>query len=275
LLVRLAAMESRKRDASWPALAMARAGELEQRLVAVLDDTVHREPVPARRIHALAGAALALALPVATLTPVSRGLGPRGPEPDRQEAALASPSSERLPIEYNGFQVPEKATEALPGPDSLLIQTLIAGLSHVPQNEADLIRERAYWALTRIENGRLIEPLLASLQDSDWRVQSYAAWTLGLVHEPRAIPLLEALLIRPVWRLRAMAAATLRAAGDPHSAPAMSRALTDPAWQVRLEAVEYLTLAPLSDAARSELLSPFLRDRHIAVRQAAEQAFNR
>jgi hypothetical protein len=39
--------------------------------------------------------------------------------------------------------------------------------------------------------------------------------------------------------------------------------------------VEYLTLAPLSDAARSELLSPFLRDRHIAVRQAAEQAFNR
>lgn len=259
----LAIARTAQRDGNVPraALAMARPRELESRLLAVLDDRLPRAPLRSAISAALGAAALILAIPTAAFT-LQRAV--RG-EPDTFGDSLASPLSERLP------RAPEVSpAAALTGPDSALARTLVLGLAHQPDGPADLVRERAAWALAQAHGGRLVEPLLAALDARDWRVQSYAAWALALADEPRAVPRLIPLLRHPVWRLRAMAAAALRASLDPRAEAGMDAALTDSAWQVRMEAVEYF-------AARGGLgldarLSPRRDDRHVAVRRAAALA---
>jgi HEAT repeat protein len=256
-----------------PAAAMAMAGsrELESRLLAVLDDGVARRPEPARRRWALAGLTLFVALPAAAFTTQDRAppLHPTASEPDRQGNALARPFSERLP-EPRESQVEAGARAALAGPDSALARRLVAALDQAPRHDADLVRDRAAWALARARDGHLVERLLDALADSDWRVQSHAAWALATARDPRAVPRLIPLLDHPVWRLRAMAAYALRESADPRAAAAMAAALTDRAWQVRMEAVGYVVAAGGPEAA--ERITPRLRDRHPAVRRVAETA---
>jgi beta-lactamase regulating signal transducer with metallopeptidase domain len=259
----LAIAHTAQRDGNVPsaALAMARPKELESRLLAVLDDRLPRAPLRSGISATLAAAAVILAVPTAAFTLQAAVLG----EPDTFGDSLASPLSERLP------RAPEVSpAAALRGPDSALARTLLLGLAHQPDGPADLVRERAAWALAQADAGRLIEPLLAALDAPDWRVQSYAAWSLALAHDPRAAPRLIPLLRHPVWRLRAMAAAALRSSLDPRAEAAMDAALTDPAWQVRVEAVEYFAArgAPGLDAR----LGPRRNDRHAAVRHAAALA---
>jgi HEAT repeat protein len=67
-----------------------------------------------------------------------------------------------------------------------------------------------------------------------------------------------------------MTAFALRELAAPDAQAPMSRALSDPAWQVRLEAVEYFEQLEPPDLVQR--LEPRLRDRHVAVRLAAEQA---
>jgi beta-lactamase regulating signal transducer with metallopeptidase domain len=245
------------------ATAFARPAELESRLLSVLDPRVPRAPAHRWITTALASVALLTALPAAALELRAAVPG----EPDLQGDALADPQSERLPLSPGAYRLSDAARAALAGPDSALARVLAAALDHEPEHAADLVRERAAWALSRARGGELITPLLAALDDRDWRVQAYAAWTLGVAREPRAVPRLIALLEHKVWRLRAMAAAALRETGDPRAIAAMRAALADPAWQVRSEAVAYLVqLGQLTDAERGVLLE----DRHIAVRSALQ-----
>ena len=259
-----------------PLTAMARPHELESRLLAVLDARAPREPLSPWTTAVLAGLAFVIAIPAAALSlhaaaPQTPALD--GPEPDRLGDSLALPTSERIPQRTGDYRMPPGAARALEGPDSLLARLLAAGLDRAPSHEGDLVRERAYWVLSRAREGRLVEPLLESLRADDWREQAYAAWALAAARDPRALPQLLPLLNHPVWRLRAMAASALRASGDPRAEPVMARALIDPAWQVRTEAVEYF--AALGGSDLSDRLRPRLEDRHIAVRQAAERALTR
>lgn len=248
------------------ATAMARPRELESRLLAVLDDRKPRAPLPRRMSVMLAALGLLLALPTAALTLQAAA----ALEPDRLGDSIASPSSERLPLPRDAYRVTPAVTQALAGPDSALVRLLVAALDHRPDGEADLVRERAAWALLQVRGGRLVEPLLAALASRDWRVQSYAAWALSSANDSRAVPLLIPLLGARVWRLRAMAASALHHSGDPRAEAAMHGALSDPAWQVRFEAVEYF--AVLGGPFRDARLRPRLDDRHVAVRLAAEKA---
>ena len=255
------------------ATAMARPRELESRLLAVLDDRIART-VPSRwMVIGLALAGLSVAVPAAALTlgAASPSAQIIGPEPDRAGDSLVSPRSERLP-RLPGAVLSTAALAALRGPDSALAAYLLPGLSRTPRDEGDLVRERATWALSRVRDGRLIEPLLESLSAPDWREQAYAAWALAELRDPRSVPLLLPMLGHPVWRLRAMAAHALNRSADPRAEPAMAVALTDPAWQVRVEAVGYF--AQLGGPQLVRRLTPRLRDRHVAVRQAAETALN-
>jgi len=259
------------------ATAMARPRELESRLLAVLDDRIRRRSVPTWMSGALAGAALLVAVPTAALTlrdaDIPRFIQLRAPEPDRLGDSLANPSSERLPVSATAAQISRAASQALAGPDAHLARMLFSALAHEPSDPADLIRERATWALLQVEEGRLIEPLMLALGAADWRVQSYAAWALAPSRDPRAIPALLPLLAHPVWRLRAMAAAALRVSGSPEAAGRMRAALADPAWQVRVEAVEYFVA--LGGPSLENTLQPLLNDRHIAVRHAAADGLSR
>jgi beta-lactamase regulating signal transducer with metallopeptidase domain len=259
-----------------PLTAMARPQELESRLLAVLDARAPREPLSPWTTTALAGLALVIALPAAALS--LHAAAPQAPaldvpEPDRLGDSLALPSSERVPQRAGDYRMPPGGVRALDGPDSLLARRLAVALDRRPSDEADLVRERAYWALARARDGRLVEPLLDALRADDWREQAYAAWALAAARDARALPQLVALLDHPVWRLRAMAAHALRASADPRAERVMLAALTDPAWQVRTEAVEYF--AALGGPDVSDRLRPRLDDRHVAVRQAAERALTR
>jgi HEAT repeat protein len=55
-------------------------------------------------------------------------------------------------------------------------------------------RWRAIEVLARTGDERAVEPLIAALQDEDWRVRQKAAWALGYLGDPRALtPLRRAL----------------------------------------------------------------------------------
>jgi beta-lactamase regulating signal transducer with metallopeptidase domain len=285
LLVAVARAARSGRALASAASAMARpCTELESRLVSVLDARRRREPLRGSSLAIAATVAAALAAPLAALTlraDAGESAGgaltelPRvaaAPEPDRLGDALARPESERIALAPDAFRLSADARRALDGPDSVLASRLADALDHRPEHSADLVRERAAWALGQSRDGLLVEPLLDALGASDWRVQSNAAWALAVAAEPRAVDRLLPLLEHPVWRLRAMAAYALRAGGDPRAATAMIAALDDPAWQVRVEAVEYLAAASDSDAL--DLLRPRLDDRHVAVRLAAARALD-
>jgi beta-lactamase regulating signal transducer with metallopeptidase domain len=276
LLLRLA--RATHRVARWPraTTAMSRARELESRLIALLDGRVSRAPLSRARGALLAGAGLLLALPAAALTvdaaqvPLAQ---PMPPEPDRLRDSVAAPASERLPVTVDRADLERFAARALAGPDSMLARQLSDATARVPSHDADLVRDRAIWALSMTAaDGRLVEPLLDALHARDWRVQSYAAWTLAVAGDARAVPLLIPLVRHPVWRLRAMAAHALQSLNDRRALDAMREALNDPAWQVRMEAVEFLA------AAGGPEVEPLLRfrlgDRHIAVRRAARRALD-
>ena len=276
LLLRIA--RATRGAARWPqaTTAMSRARELESRLIALLDGQVSRAPLSRVRGALLLGAGLVLALPAAALT-VGAAQVPQPqampPEPDQRHDSVAAPASERLPVTFDRADVERFVARARSGPDSMLARHLADATDRVPLHDADLVRDRATWALSMTApDGRLVEPLLLALSAADWRVQSYAAWALAIAGDARAVPLLIPLLRHPVWRVRAMAAHALESLSDTRALDAMREALGDPAWQVRVEAVDFL--AAVGGAEVESLLRPRLADRHIAVRRAAQRALD-
>lgn len=269
----LAVARMARGNGAFPGAAMARGIELESRLLAVLDAGVRRATPPRWMSVVFTVVGIALALPIAALTlgaaPFSTA-DPVAPEPDRLGDSLSKPASERVYLPPEVYRLSPGAVEALAGPDSALASRLIAAVGHAPTSDADLVRERAAWALSQASNGRLVEPLLGALHSSDLRIRSYAAWALATARDPRAVTSLVPLLSHEVWRLRAMAAYALRESGDRRAEEGMNAALNDPAWQVRLEAVQYVSA--LGGPMLSRKLRPLLDDRHVAVRLAAEAA---
>jgi bla regulator protein BlaR1 len=269
------------------ALPMAqRMSELESRLRAILDPSIPRTR-PSRGVWIVlsAGAMLSVAAcaavrleaapPLPAIAPVramAGGTVATAPEPDLAGDSLSHPASERI-SGHAGRMRDALAAPALRGPDSAWAARLREGLADDADGPADLVRERAAWALTRAEGGRLMEPMLRALADADWRVRSYAAWALAQSADGRVVRPLLPLLDDRVWRVRAMAAFAVAQFADPAAEPAMRAAMDDPAWQVRTSAVEYF--GGLRSAEHLPLLRARLADRHPAVRGAAQDALDR
>jgi hypothetical protein len=310
LLLAAARWSRRTPAAPAPVLALARESELETRMRAILDEGVPRSSVSGRAVAACMTAAFVVMLGATAIrmeaavaaSPValvqvpshepprpyvqgpsalqSSGARLPAPEPDRSGDSVAAPRSERLaapaeaPARLRARLAAARAS-LRGGPDDALGAQLEQALSRVPDGEADLVRERATWALLVATHARLVEPLVDSRESRDWRVRSYAAWALGLAgagarRDARLQPRLVAALDHPVWRMRGAAAFALRDVGDAQALPAMRRALQDAAWQVRVPAVEFL--AAVGGEGERELLRAMLSDRHIVVRDAASAA---
>src|SRR5205085_2865384 len=176
------------------------------------------------------------------------------------------PLSERLPAVSTIARLDEPATAE----DGQLIALLAKGGQKPKTWEGDLVSERSRWALRRVRQGKVLQPMREALDDRDWRVRAYAAWALAQVGDRQAVPRLITLLADRVWRMRAMAAFALHASGDRRALNAMLNARRDPAWQVRTEVAGYL--GDLRDANLQPVLKEMMTDRHIAVRSAAEEA---
>ena len=146
--------------------------------------------------------------------------------------------------------------------------------SHEKQHAADLVRERAEWALTLIRSGEIVTPLRNALSNTDWRVRAYAAWALSQTRDARGSAALTAALADPHWRVRMHAAGGLQRMGSAASVEPLIRALSDEHWQVRIAAIDALAaigdkraLAPLRNVAD--------RDPRGMVREEAESAIGR
>jgi beta-lactamase regulating signal transducer with metallopeptidase domain len=288
LLVSTARAAQHGAQVTGAALAMARPSELESRLLGILDPRRDRRAPSPPWTLALAGLtcgtlvlAGALRLDAEPVRSDVTGDGWRGAaratrapggEPDTLGDSVASPRSERVvPVDLARARAAARA--ALRGRDSALARDLQRSLGRAPLHDADLVRERAAWALAQVRDGQLVAPLLERLGDPDWRVRAYAAWALAPARDPRATPMLMAQLGSAVWRERAMAAHVLAESGDPRARTAMAVALADGAWQVRLGAVEYL--GRLADAGDLAALRVAARDPHVLVRAAAREALER
>jgi beta-lactamase regulating signal transducer with metallopeptidase domain len=234
-------------------LPMATRSQLEVRLRAILDERSVHHTTRTARISVIA-AAVACAPFLAALTP-------RGIEPDLLGDVYASPSSEHIVIKT----IPDVAAS---GPDAALIATMQQLAQHAPKSHVDFVADRARWALGRVQNGELVAPLIASLHDDDWRIRAYAAWGLGIAGDARATQALLPLLDDRIWRVRSMAASALAAIADPAAAPAMKQMLGDDAWQVRRPAVDYFRAV----GADRALFQSMIHDRHVAVRESAQEA---
>ena len=263
-------------------LSMARPSELESRLVSILDPGRSRGRMSSRATIVTGSivTAAAVLISVSTLeaatTPAALGArshtlqnSPR--EPDLRGDSIAGPLSERVELDAAIWSA-ARNTAALRGPDSMLAGMLYAQLSRSPSWEGDLVRDRSAWALSRQRDGLLVDPLIESLADRDWRIRAYAAWALAMSGATRAAPALVGLLNDPNWRMRAMAAYALDGIGDQSSAAPMARAIQDEAWQVRVSAVDFI--GALHDPQYQSLLETALADRHVAVRGAASAALD-
>jgi beta-lactamase regulating signal transducer with metallopeptidase domain len=262
-------------------LAMAQPSELETRLVAILDPSRDRGLVTRRTRRALALVAAAIIALSGTVhleaAPVVPNVAPPLPpqvvqqghvEPDTRGDSVADPSSERI-ARASLDVARRRGRGALGGPDSSLTRMLLLALEREPRSREDLVRERAAWALSQVKGNRLIQPLIAALDDTDWRVRAYAAWSLAPARDPRAVPALIREMSHPVWRMRAMAAHALAETSDPRARAVMTAAVSDEAWQVRVNAVRYL--GQFTDADARARVRAALRDRHVMVRNAAAQ----
>lgn len=186
------------------------------------------------------------------------------------QGGYADPRSELLPLDYDALA--HRAGEVEAGErDAGAIALLKAELSRRPQAYDDLVRERSIWTLIQVDDGRLLEPLLARAHDRDWRVRAYVAWGLALTPSPSASEALQRFMSDPVWRVRANAAYTIVQTGEPAARPAMTRALDDDAWQVRHAAVQYFAA---DRSMRARLRTVLRSDPHAAVRAAAEEALS-
>lgn len=251
-------------------LSMASPGVTERIMAIVAPET--RELAPRRRSIVLSAVvAAALCLPLAALRPVPAEAGTPKPAmlaPPQDVGTLADPRSELIDLPYGALAARARGVSAV-GPDAGAIALLKREIDHRADSPSDLVRERSVWALSRVTNGRLVAPLLADLDDADWRVRAYAAWGLGAGAATGISPALARLLADPVWRVRANAAGSLAAIGDDTANDAMALALADPAWQVRYSAVEFFARDPRRWRDR---LRPLVADPHPAVRGAAEAA---
>ena len=251
-----------------PLLAMAAPCDLELRVRKILSSARH-PGLPGRTRLAMASALIGLFLPVAAVTAPAAGVLAAGTvQPGTGPlSGLDDPMSERVPLPYAQLARQAAAVPAT-GPAAGAIAALRAHLDHRSTGYGDLVRERAIWTLAQVQEGRLVEPLAAKVDDGDWRIRAYAAWGLASAGDPRVTPLLVGLLEDPVWRVRAMAADALAETADPRAAEAVMSSLDDPAWQVRISAVYYVDR--IGDPALVRRLRPLLQDPHTGTRLSAQ-----
>lgn len=192
------------------------------------------------------------------------------------DASEDNPTGERVP-----FVVPRDLISQLSDarianyPDAHAIARLRDGAElHVKQQPADLVRERAEWALSLIKNGEIVTPLRAQLSNADWRIRAYAAWALGETQDARATDALTSALRDPHWRVRMHAASALERLGRQAQVQPLISVLNDQYWQVRISAVD--ALARIGDKRAIEPLRRVAeQDVRSIVREAAASALQR
>jgi beta-lactamase regulating signal transducer with metallopeptidase domain len=198
------------------------------------------------------------------------------PDPNINAHVDDDPTQERVPVVIPEGFVNRFSDAAIRGwKDAAEIRRLRAiAADHVKQHPADLVRERAAWALTLVRNGEVVTPLLAALRDKDWRIRAYAAWAMSETRDSRGTAAVTSALGDVHWRVRMHAASALQRLGDSHSVVPLINALSDETWQVRISAID--ALARIGDRRALPALKRVAQaDSRSFVRDEAQNAIQR
>jgi HEAT repeat protein len=273
------------------ALPMAQRKEFEGRMLAILEANSRRSS-PSRR-HALAVAALALALvlPTAALAPATAGppktdpgsrsaiqhLSPASPSADMpggvapQRPAPATPQNHTVvkqPANVPQADQPPNvpAARAQSEPQDTDSSRLIAALVHALDDPVAEVRENAVYALGEREAHAAVPAVAQRLRrDESAKVREMAGWALGQIEDRAATPALgEAARLDGDASVRATAVWALGQIGQPNAAAALASALGDRVEEVRARAAWALGKVD-AKTAPAELLRA-LRDPSPAVR---------
>ena len=198
------------------------------------------------------------------------------PDPNINPHVSDDLTDERVTVTIPAGHVDRFSDAAIKGwPDAGAIARLrnIAA-THVKLHGADLVQERAAWALTLVRNGEIVSPLRTALSDNDWRVRAYAAWGLGETRDSRATDVLTGALRDSHWRVRMHAASGLQRLGTTRTVDPLVKALADDYWQVRISAID--ALAWIGDRRALPALQTVAQsDPRAMVREEAQSAIQR
>ncbi|MBI3881524.1 MAG: HEAT repeat domain-containing protein [Verrucomicrobia bacterium] len=146
---------------------------------------------------------------------------------------------------------------------SAAVEALVFAL----QSSVGYKRQEIIDVLSKIEDPRVVKPLIAVLRDNDSNVRANAVEALGRVGDARATEPLIASLKDKDNRVRAAAIEALARIGDAKSVPPLAKLLKDSAWEVRIAAVQ--SLGKFKDASVIDPLVGCLKDKDRDTRQAA------
>lgn len=134
------------------------------------------------------------------------------------------------------------------------------------------LREEAVIALSGLDDGRIIFPLITALRDESSHIRRSAVEALGKTGSPKVVkPLLEALTDDDRY-VREAAAEELGHLGK-KSIPELVRRLTDPDWKVRMGIM--IALRVTSDPPDTDLIIRALNDSSVFVRREAIKTLGR
>ncbi|HEX8209894.1 MAG TPA: M56 family metallopeptidase [Longimicrobium sp.] len=184
-----------------PAMAMARGGQLQARVLAVLDAGRDRRAVPHGAGMAVSAAVLAALLPLAVVGPSERERAPAftltsapalagpvkhveldGMHMEVRVSPAPAPKRAPAPLAIAPAPASEPAAEAVPARQpahrNAPARALAALIRATTDPEAD-VRRTAIRALGKLQDDAVVTPLVRSLRDRDSEVRSLAARMLG------------------------------------------------------------------------------------------------
>lgn len=242
-----------RRRAPSGALAMARASELEGRLLALVDDRARKASRMGRGLAILAtvfaatvilcaGPAPASTAPFRSSIPSARAVVPWSAastlddrpglsERARQAATTLGTSPDAAARERAALALAGHAT-------SRSIDVLVSALDDPSRD----VREKAALALAMQSGIDVVDPLIRALSDSDSQVREKAALGLAFRRDSRVVEPLLAAMSDADAQVREKAALALGTTGDARARAALEAATRDPDAQVREKAITGLTL---------------------------------
>lgn len=284
------------------ALAMARASELEGRLLAILDPRRDRGRIGRGLLWQVALASLAVALPLASVRLVARDQAAAAT--DATSTATATKETPATHVGTTGVagglaegvragvaggvgkgvsggvgigvgqgtgqrEAPE-AQEAETGKP--LSPTVLAALTEALKDSDAEVRKSAMQALARFQTPASFNAFMTGLKDPDAEVREQAAFALSQLKDTRATDALVAALKDENDEVRQQAAFALSQLRDPRAVPGLTAALKDPSDEVREQAL--FALSQLRDPSTLPALIVALSDSKANVREQAAFALS-
>jgi HEAT repeat protein len=215
--------------------AMARASELEGRLLSIL--TPHRREPRRLATQSLTAAAVCLMFAVASAAPQNAAVTPA--------PSVSSPPPVASTAIFQYDDAPEVKREASRSRAALgrLASTALT-------DDSQDAREKATMALALRSEPDVVDPLLRALRDPSSQVREKAALGLALRRDPRVVESLLEAANDPDAQVREKVAIALGLSGDARAVDALNKGLDDPDPQVREKAASGLTLFSLSSLVR-------------------------